>query len=136
MPNPAFYAAQFLPLPPHTREPADGWTRDQGSECIPCLHVDPAVRGAPQLACIYCSTGYRPFQRGSQRAESRLLLRPIPPDDIRNTTAIAKKLHRSVVIEEHFEFAIRDAHTVKRTVHYALCDFRHFRHTAAIVNTA
>jgi hypothetical protein len=29
------------------------------------------------------------------------------------TIAIAKKLRRSVVIEEHFEFAIRDAHTVK-----------------------
>ena len=32
---------------------------------------------------------------------------------IQCTTAIAKKLHRSVVIEEHFEFEIRNAHTVK-----------------------
>ena len=39
---------------------------------------------------------------GSQRGEIRLLLRLIPPDDIRNTNAIAKKLRRSVVIEEHF----------------------------------
>ena len=66
-------------------------------------------------------TGYAPKEGGTQRGESRLLLRLITPDDhaddIRNThgntTAIAKKLRRSVVIEEHFEFAIRDAHTVK-----------------------
>jgi hypothetical protein len=32
---------------------------------------------------------------------------------ILNITAIAKKLCRSVVIEEHFEFAICAAHTVK-----------------------
>ena len=44
-----------------------------------------------------------------------LLLRPIPPDDIRNTSAIAKKLCRSVVKKEHPEFAIRAAHTVKIT---------------------
>ena len=31
----------------------------------------------------------------------------MPPDDIRNTNAIAKKLRRSVVIEEPVEFAIR-----------------------------
>jgi hypothetical protein len=54
-----------------------------------------------------------PNERGTQWAETRLLLQPVPPDDIRNITAIAKKLRRSVVIEEHFEFAIRGAHTVK-----------------------
>ena len=37
----------------------------------------------------------------------------MPPDDIRNISAIAKKLRRSVVIEEPVEFAIRAAHTVK-----------------------
>ena len=58
-------------------------------------------------------TGCTGIKRKSQRGESRLLLRPIPPDDIKNTTTIAEKLRRSVVIEEHFEFAIRGAHTVK-----------------------
>ena len=63
-----------------------------------------------------------------------LLLRPIPPDDIRNTTAIAKKLRRSVVIEEHFEFAIRDAHAVKISAcaHCIVRLPRHFRHTTTI----
>jgi hypothetical protein len=76
-----------------------------------------------------------------------LLLRPIPPDDIRNTSAIAKKLCRSVVIEEHFEFAIRAAHTVKisagaqyaserRSLSRIVRVPRECRHTAAIVNTA
>ena len=78
---------------------------------------------------------------GNQRGESRLLLRLIPPDDIRNTTAIAKKLRCSVVIlvEEHFEFAIRAAHTVKISAAGAQCIERvprEFRHTTAIVNTA
>jgi hypothetical protein len=54
-----------------------------------------------------------------------------------NTTAIAKKLRRSVVIEEHFEFAIRAAHTVKISAcaHCILRVPREFRHTNAIVNT-
>ena len=62
-------------------------------------------------------------------------VRLIPPDDIRNTTAIAKKLRRSVVIEEHFEFAIRDAHTVKISAcaHCILRVPRGFRHTTTIV---
>jgi hypothetical protein len=57
---------------------------------------------------------------------------------MRNTTAIAKKLRRSVVIEEHFEFAIRDAHTVKISgcAHCILRVPRGFRHTTAMVNTA
>jgi hypothetical protein len=61
-------------------------------------------------------------------------LRTIPPDDIRNTIAIAKKLRRSVVIEEHFEFAIRAAHTVKISgcVHSIVQLPRDFRHTTAI----
>jgi hypothetical protein len=84
------------------------------------------------------STGSAPNERGSQRAESRLLLQLIPPDDIRNTTAIAKKLRRSVVIEEHFEFAIRAAHTVKISAcaHCILRVPRGFRHTTARGNTA
>ena len=61
----------------------------------------------------YTCTGYAANEGGSERGESRLLLQPVPPEDIRNITAIAKKLRRSVVIEEHFEFAIRGAHTVK-----------------------
>ena len=36
--------------------------------------------------------------RKNKRAEIWLLLRPIPRDDIRNISAIAKKLRRSVVI--------------------------------------
>ena len=53
---------------------------------------------------------------------------------IRNTTAIAKKLRRSVVIEEHFTFAIRDAHTVKISAcaHCMMRVPREFRHTTAI----
>ena len=93
-----------------------------------------------QLYCsvygrVHLGTGSRPIERGSQRAETRRLLRPIPPDDIRNTTAIAKKLRRSVVIEEHFEFAIRDAHTVKisASAHCILRVPRGFRHTTTIV---
>ena len=61
--------------------------------------------------------------------------RSTPPDDIRNTTAVAKKLRRGVVIEEHFEFAIRDAHTVKISAG-AQCIGRlprDFRHTNTIV---
>jgi hypothetical protein len=71
-----------------------------------------------------------------------LLLRLIPPDDIRNTTTIAKKLRHSVVIEEHVEFAIRDARTVKISAHVSACAQcilrvpRGFRHTTATVNTA
>jgi hypothetical protein len=56
------------------------------------------------------------------------------PDDIRNTTAIAKKLRHSVVIEERFEFAIRAARKV-RILECAHCIVRlplDFRHTAAI----
>ena len=55
-----------------------------------------------------------------------------------NTTAIAKKLRRSVVIEEHFEFAIRDAHTVKISAcgHCIGRVPRGFRRTNATVNTA
>ena len=80
-------------------------------------------------------TGYTGNKGGSQLGETRLLLRLIPPDDIRNTTAIAKKLRRSVVIEEHFEFAIRDAHTVKISAcaHCILRVPRGFRHTTTIV---
>ena len=63
------------------------------------------------IGCL--GTGYLCIEGGSQRGESRLLLRPLPPDDIRNTTAIAKKLRRSVVVEENFEIEIRGAHTVK-----------------------
>ena len=68
---------------------------------------------------IGAGTGSTPNERGTQRAETRLLLQPVPPDDIRNIIAIlllnlvAKKLRRSVVIEEHFEFAIHGALTVK-----------------------
>ena len=45
--------------------------------------------------------------------------------------AIAKKLRRSVVIEEHFEFTIRAAHTVKISAcaHCILRVPREFRHT-------
>ena len=83
-------------------------------------------------------TGSAPNKGGSLSGESRLLLQLIPPDDIRNTSAIAEKLRRSVVIEEHFEFAIRDAHTVKISAcaHCILRLPRDFRHTTAIVNTA
>ena len=82
-------------------------------------------------------TGSASNERGTQWAETRLLLQPVPSDDIRNITAIAKKLRRSVVIEEHFEFAIRDAHTVKISAcaHCILRVPREFRHTNAIVNT-
>ena len=82
-------------------------------------------------------TGSRPIERGTQRPETRLLLQPVPSDDITNITAIAKKLRHSVVIEEHFEFAIRDAHTVKISAcaHCILRVPREFRHTNAIVNT-
>jgi hypothetical protein len=87
---------------------------------------------------IFHSTGCTPFKGGTQRGETGLLLQPVPPDDIRNTTAIAKKLRRSVVIEEHFEFTIRDTHTVKISAcaHCILRVPRGFRHTTAIVNTA
>jgi len=61
---------------------------------------------------FYC-TGCTGNEGGTQRGEIGLLLRPVPPDDIRNITAIAKKLRRSVVVQEPFEFAIRAAHTVK-----------------------
>ena len=43
-------------------------------------------------------TGYLCIEGRTQWGGSRLLLRPIPPDDIRNTTSISKKLRRSVVI--------------------------------------
>ena len=80
-------------------------------------------------------TGYLCIEGGTQRGEFGLLLRLIPPDDIRNTTAIAKKLRRSVVIEEHFEFAIRGAHTVKISAcaHCMEGLPRHFRHRTTIV---
>ena len=71
------------------------------------------------------STGCTPNKGGTKREETGLLLQPVPPDDIRNITAIAKKLRRSVVIEEHFEFAIRAAHTVKyQHERTAYCEFR------------
>ena len=48
--------------------------------------------------------------------EVGLLLRPTPGDDLRgilNITAIDRKLHLTMVIEEHFEFALCAARTVK-----------------------
>ena len=59
----------------------------------------------------------------------------MPPDDIRNITAIAKKLRRGVVIEEPFEFTIRAAHTVKISAcaHCMERLPRHFRHRATMV---
>ena len=46
-----------------------------------------------QYECLRgtAGTGYVPMEGGTQRGEIRLLLRLIPPDDIRNTTAIAKE---------------------------------------------
>jgi hypothetical protein len=62
---------------------------------------------------LYLGTGFTRNEGGTQRGEIGLLLRPVPPDDIMNITAIAEKLRPSVVIQEPFEFAIRVAHTVK-----------------------
>ena len=47
--------------------------------------------------------------------ESRLLLRLVPAGDNIIIAVIARELRLTVVIliEEHFEFAIRAAHTVK-----------------------
>jgi hypothetical protein len=52
---------------------------------------------------------------GSQLVESRLLLRLVPAGDNIIIAVIARELRLTVVIliEEHFEFTIRAAHTVK-----------------------
>ena len=52
---------------------------------------------------IDSGTGCTPNEGGTQRGEIGLLLRPVPPDDIMNITAIARKLRLMVVVEEHFE---------------------------------
>ena len=55
-------------------------------------------------------------------------------NNITITTAIARKLRLTLVIEEHFEFTIRAAHTVKISA-CAHCIVRlplDFRHTTAI----
>jgi hypothetical protein len=80
-------------------------------------------------------TGCTGNEGGTQRGEIGLLLRPVPPDDIRNITVIAKKLRRSVVlhmvIQEPFEFVIRAAHTVNmqcaELIEYAVraCSYLH-----------
>jgi hypothetical protein len=78
--------------------------------CTTQVQVGPSTL---TIDVTYLGTSCTPNEGGTQRGGIGLLLRLVPPDDIQNINAIAKKLRRSVVIQEPFEFAIRAAHTVK-----------------------